>query len=112
MNYHSNLKSFIGCHSQTTLSREIVKYCETCSELIGRNELNMHVGHNVSNNLEEKDLSQPTLKGFLLPKSTAKKEAQYYFSKDTLEVLVNQFILMRVLMVRMDAVYIDQGNDP
>lgn len=71
---------------------ESVYYCRQCCQLVEISSDGLHKGHEISK-IEEKSLEQPTLEGLLESKSSAKKEAQYHFSVESLDVLVNEFIL-------------------
>ena len=68
----------------------LISFCKDCSEVVMKESIS-HKDHKVIK-LKEKELSQPTLSGLLISKHTSTKEAQYHFSKDTLDVLLNQFI--------------------
>ena len=77
--------------SRPSISNEPTYFCKDCGGLID-NELISHKNHNLISS-KEHELFLPTLNGLLISKHSSTKEAQYHFSNDTLEVLVNQFIL-------------------
>ena len=91
-----------------TIIKPFVYYCKSCSNFI-ETMSNKHTGHEVSK-LTEMDLAQPTLKNLLSSMSTSTKEAQYHFSQDTLDVLVNQFVLkgnhdIKVICIGVPRIY-------
>lgn len=77
---------------QPQLFDTISCYCRTCSKLLEKNKTALHIQHDIIK-LTNKNVAQPTLNGLLCSKSSSTKEAQYYFSKDCLDTLINQFIL-------------------
>ena len=77
--------------SRPSISKEPKYFCRDCGELINT-DLIPHKNHNLISS-KECELFLPTLNGLLISKHSSTKEAQYHFSNDTLEVLVNQFIL-------------------
>ena len=85
--------------SENTGTKEIftscmMRYCHTCSKLISTDtQIVNHKHHDLSKKLREEELCQPTLNNILVAKNEAKKEAQFHFSKDTLNIIVQNFIL-------------------
>ena len=71
--------------------KTFVYYCKSCCNFIETTS-NKHQGHDVCK-LTEMELAQPSLNNLLSSICTSTKEAQYHFSQDTLDILVNQFVL-------------------
>lgn len=64
-------------------------YCHSCSEFVLETNEPKHVGHNILQGLTEHQLNHPS--EILLPAENSKKEAQYLFSKSSVETIVNIF---------------------
>lgn len=65
-------------------------YCHTCEQLVLKNEkdeLSNHKGHDLKEGLTDYEMKHPT--EFLKPLNNAKQEAQYFFSKQSTEDIVN-----------------------
>lgn len=65
-------------------------YCHTCEQLISKIEkdvMNKHKNHDIKENLTDYEMKHPT--EILKPIENSKQEAQYFFTKQTTEDIVN-----------------------
>ncbi|KAJ8951551.1 hypothetical protein NQ318_020424 [Aromia moschata] len=88
-------KKFLTLHKTYILP--VIKriYCNTCSQFVSNNE--KHVDHNLLKGINDHQINHPSE---LLPAlEDAKKEAQFLFSKSSVETLVNIFRNLKMLNV-------------
>ncbi|XP_034940020.1 rRNA N6-adenosine-methyltransferase ZCCHC4 [Chelonus insularis] len=91
---YNHQKCFIRFNQLLCESPDKRLYCHTCEELLSSNDSHKHTNHELTFNLTDDQMMNPTT--FLRPLSDAKKEAQYLFSTkatvDIVDMILNQGI--------------------
>lgn len=92
INYLKNInhrKKFFVLNKVASSPSTKRSYCHECSEFILNTDKFKHIDHNLLQGLTDYQLNHPS--EILLPAENSKKEAQYLFSKSSVQTLVNIF---------------------
>ncbi|KAB7504625.1 Zinc finger CCHC domain-containing protein 4 [Armadillidium nasatum] len=103
-NHATKFKIYLKLLSR--INKREVYYCETCNMLIADNSKKDHDKCNLSEILKEKELRTPS--HIFSPKSESKFQAQYFFTDESLKVIVqlmNDLEIKKVLCIGVPSVY-------
>lgn len=88
--YNNHIKYFIKYNQLLSERVENRIYCHTCERLSSITEKNKHEDHELTCNLTDEQMKNPT--SILKPLSNPKKEAQYMFSKKSTVDIVDMLV--------------------